>query len=119
VITQDLQMVEVWLAQPWPNGVIAAGGCSADARPFTRTLHSSRSLVLPPEFWVTLNEAVAQLGAYGCGGDRATWVFEGAVMHVATRSDGAWAAAIVTREVSPTIEKGVQARLREFVSMGE
>ena len=118
MITQDLEMVEVWLKQPWPTGVMVAGGCSADGQPFARSIGAARPLELSDDFWLIINEAVAQLDAYGCGKDRAIWVFETGVMHVVVRTDGAWAGALSAREVSLTVQQGMQARLMEFVSMG-
>ena len=119
MIAQDLQILETWLGQPWPNGVIAAGGCSADHQPFHRMIGSDHQPRLKDEFWLTLHEAVSQLAAYGCGDGRAMWVFEGAVLHLAARPDGAWAAAMIPREVSAAVQNAVQTRLREFVSMVE
>src|SRR5688572_11151641 len=99
MIAHDFQILEAWLSHPWPPGVIAAGGCSADDRPFCRIVGSDNAPKLPDEFWLTLNEAVAQLAAYDCGDGPALWVFETAVLQVAVRLDGAWAAAMTAREV--------------------
>jgi hypothetical protein len=119
MIAHDVEVVQAWLSKPWPTGVIAAGGCSADGRSFCRIVSSDSLPQLPDAFWVMLNEAVAQLAAYGCGDGREAWVFETAVLHLTGRADGAWAAALIPREVSAGVQAAVQARLREFVAMVE
>jgi hypothetical protein len=111
----DSQVIETWLEQPWPTGVLAAGGCAED-RPFSRVLASDFGL-LPDEFWLTLDEAVAQLEAYSFGAGRAFWIFEGGVLNVARRVDGAWVAAITPREVAHSVQAAVESRLREFVAL--
>ena len=119
MIAHDQQVLDVWLKQNWPGGVIAVGGCDADNQPFSRVLSSDAAPQLTEEFWLSLNEAVAQLAAYHCGEGRCVWVFETAVVHVCTRSDGAWAGVLAPRELSQSLQAAMQSRLRDFIGMSD
>jgi hypothetical protein len=69
--------------------------------------------------WSTLNEAVAQLAAYGCESANSVWVFESAVMWVARRADGAWAGVFAPRKLPEGIRSAAKLRLAEFVSAAQ
>lgn len=114
----DSQVIETWLEQSWPTGVLAAGGCDADNRPFSRLLAPGFGS-LSDKFWLTLDEAVAQLEAYEFGAGRASWVFESGVLNLARRPDGAWVAALTPREIAHSVQTAVEARLREFVALAD
>ena len=119
MIAHDQHALDAWLNQTWPGDVIAVGGCDADNQPVCRILAQNNAPQLTEEFWLSLNEAVAQLAAYRCGEGRSVWVFETAVLHVTTRGDGAWAGVLAPRELAQSVQSGVQTRLGEFVGMVE
>jgi len=119
MITHDAQVVDAWLDQSWPGGLIAAGGCDAEGKPFFRALDENASAEIKEECWATLNEAVAQLAAYDCGEGRTNWVFETAILWLAHRPDGAWAGIITPRELAQSIQVAVKSRLSAFVSAAE
>jgi hypothetical protein len=96
--------------------VLVAGGCDADNRPFSRVLAQGFAPI-PDDFWVTLDEAVAQLEAYAFGEGKASWVFESGLLNMARRADGAWVAALTPREVAQSVHAAVELRLREFVAL--
>ncbi len=105
-----------WLKRPWPGGLLFVGGCSADGTPFGQALTQDSAMQVNQKSWVTLNEAVAQLAAYGCESANSVWVFESAVMWVARRGDGAWAGVFAPRELPEGIKSAAKSRLAEFVS---
>ena len=105
-----------WLKRPWPGGLIFVGGYSADGTPFGQPLTQDSAVQVNQQSWVTLNEAVAQLAAYGCETTNSVWVFESALMWVARRADGAWAGVFAPRELPEGIKSAAKSRLAEFVS---
>jgi hypothetical protein len=119
MIAHDQHALDAWLSKTWPSGVIAVGGCDAENQPFCRMLASNSAPQLTEEFWLSLNEAVAQLAAYRCGEGRSVWLFETAVLHVSTRGDGAWAGILAPRELAQSVQSAMQTRLQDFVGMVE
>jgi hypothetical protein len=117
--THDAQVVDAWLGQAWPGGLIAAGGCDAEGKPFFRALDEEAAAQIKEESWLTLNEAVAQLAAYDCGEGRTNWMFEAGILWIAHRPDGAWAGIITPRELPHSLLVSVKSRLAEFVSAAE
>jgi hypothetical protein len=114
--TQDTECLETWLSRPWPGGLIAAGGYGADGSPFYRRLAQDSASHVSDECWVTLNEAVAQLDAHGCGSGNSVWVFESGTIWIARRSDGAWVGVLAPREVSEGVRSATKSRLAEFIA---
>ena len=119
MIAHDQHSLDAWLNQTWPGDVIAVGGCDADNQPFCRILVPNNAPQLTEEFWLSLNEAVAQLEAYHCGEGRSAWVFETAVLQMSTRGDGAWAGVLAPRGLAQSVQSMIQSRLRDFVGMVE
>ena len=114
--THDNESLETWLNRPWPGGLIAVGGYGASGSPFFRHLAQDNAAQVGDECWVTLNEAVAQLAAHGCGSGNSVWVFESATIWVARRPDGAWVGVLAAREMSQGVLSAMKSRLAEFIS---
>jgi len=112
----DAEVVSIWLNQEWPAGILMVGGCDADGKTFCRRLGENSAVSASDECWQTLNEAIAQLAAYDCGGERTKWIFETAIIFAARRSDGAWAGIMTPRELPQSLQSNVNSRLAEFVS---
>ena len=105
-----------WLKRPWPGGLFFVGGCTADGIPFVQALTQDGAVQVNQKSWQTLNEAVAQLAAYGCESASSTWFFESAVLWVARRTDGAWAGVFAPLELPDGIKSAAKSRLAEFIS---
>jgi len=116
---QTTGWLSAWLSRPWPGGLFFVGGCGADGVPFSQALTQDSAVQVNQQSWVTLNEAVAQLAAYGCENANSVWTFETAVMWVARRSDGAWAGVFAPRELPEGIKSAAKSRLVEFVSAAD
>ena len=112
----DIEVVEAWVGQSWPSGVIAVGGCDAEGKAFYRAVQPGTDTCLDDQHWLTMNEAIAQLSAYDCGKGRTQWIFETAIIFAARRSDGAWAGIVSARELPQALVATVQERLEQFVS---
>jgi hypothetical protein len=115
----DTEVVSIWLSQDWPAGAAMVGGCDSEGQPFCRQLEGNSASPSSDDCWRTLNEAIAQLTAYDCGGERAKWVFETAIIFTARRSDGAWAGIVTPRELPQTLQNTIDSRLEQFVSAAE
>jgi len=105
---------ERWLGETWPAGALHVGGCDSQGKLFSRSLVESGPTHISNEAWSTLNEAVAQLDAHGCGNGRSIWVFEQAMLWVARRPDGAWAGIFAASTLSDVTRSALEARLEEF-----
>ncbi len=112
----DKDWLGAWLARPWPGGLLFVGGCDANGAPFSQALTQDRAMQVGQSSWGTLNEAVAQLAAYGCESGNSVWVFESAVMWIARRTDGAWTGVFAPRELPDAIKSATKERLAEFAS---
>lgn len=111
----NINGVSEWLGRAWPRGLLVVGGIGPDGEPFSQGL-SEQCPFIHSEAWSAINDAVAQLDAYGCGNGSSAWVFETAIMWVVRRSDGGWAGVIAPRELPESVRAAVKARLAEFTA---
>src|SRR5215204_1547287 len=111
------QTLETWLRQPWPVSILSVAGRDAHEKPFLHQPTPNVALSIRAECWETMNEALAQLAAHGCGESESTWVFETALLWIARRADGGWVGVITPRELSETAMTTLKSRLAEFVEM--
>jgi hypothetical protein len=77
-------------------------------------ISTDRALQVPADCWQTLNEAIAQFVAHGCGETESLWVFETALLWIVRRSDGAWVGVFTPRGLPESTIEMIQARLRSF-----
>jgi hypothetical protein len=113
----DIELLDGWLSRPWPVGLILVAGCGSDGTPFCHALAEHTAAQVDHECWPTLNEAIAQLDAYGCSSHNSVWVFETAILCVARAPDGGWAGVLAPRGLSENLEREMKARLAEFASL--
>jgi hypothetical protein len=107
--------LDTWLNQPWPVSILAVAGRDAHDTPFLHHPTPNVALSIRPECWQTMNEALAQLAAHGCGESESLWVFETALLWIARRTDGGWAGVVTPRELSESTIAALKTRLAQFV----
>jgi hypothetical protein len=113
-MTSASQAPREFLDTKWPEGVIVVAQSGGEDAAKTHSLVPETASQISPEFWRTLNEALAHLGAYEGGEGVSTWIFETALLFVAQRANGDWAGVMTLREIPGSTKTFVAARLGEF-----
>ena len=108
--------MRAWLEREFAlEGVLAAGGGSADASVFSACASGEFVLAHNEEIWRCLAETLEILRTHGAPSREMLWSFENAVLCTIRRDDGAWLGVFTAPDLGDESALAVRARLDAFL----
>jgi hypothetical protein len=112
------QSLVSWVEATFPLGeVLAVGGLLPDGSTFHHGATAEFASCMDGEVWTSLADALKQLAAGGCDGERTTWDFENAMLWTAVRVDGSYIGVFTERNLSDENRASIASRLESFLAL--
>ena len=112
---QTPQTMRAWIEREFTlDGVLAAGGGSAGAPPFSAIASGEFVLAHDENVWRCLAETLENLRAHGAPTREMLWGFENAVLCTIRRDDGAWLGVFTAPRLGDESALAVRAKLDAF-----
>lgn len=112
------QSVLSWIEGTFPMGeALAIGGQLADGSAFNHGVTAEYAACMDAALWSAFRETLAELANQNCDANRSAWVFENAILWIATRADGGWIGVFTPRDISAEARTTLHQRLDQFVTL--